>query len=157
MIENFTSNYIPFSEEVEQSKKGIGFEKKPPKEVKLINVNNYEILDYFGIPSSVTLMTAESSPQSDIKHFKQKRLNVRARIVGEVVSDEFKDINPALDEPELHLKQMLPTFTPKQNSNTKVKRTPEEIEQHKKNTLGMSGGTFLDYEEALYFGDSKFA
>jgi len=44
-----------------------------------------------------------------------------------------------------------------QSPKIKVKRTPEEIEQYTRKTLGKSAGTFLDYEEALYFGDSKFA
>ena len=51
--------------------------------IKLINPSTHEILDYFGIPSSSTLMTADSTPPSDIKYFKQKRLDVRAKIIGE--------------------------------------------------------------------------
>jgi hypothetical protein len=37
------------------------------------------------------------------------------------------------------------------------KKTPEEMELYLKKKLGLSAGSLLDYEEAMYFGDSKFA
>jgi len=53
---------------------------------------------------------------------------------------------------------MLPTFTPDLNyESVQYKKLSEEAEQATKKKIGLSAGSILDYEEALYFGDSKYA
>ena len=46
---------------------------------------------------------------------------------------------------------MLPTMTPKDTDPSQGKGKPENTE------IDEQGYPFLDYEEALYFGQSKFA
>lgn len=57
--------------------------------------------------------------------------------------------------PETHLKSILPTFNPVNMDS--IKKTAEEVAELVKQKLGNSAGTLLDYNEALYFGDSKYA
>lgn len=66
---------------------------------------------------------------------------------------------PELIEPEQHLKRLLPTFTPDESLDQLHggKKTAEEFESSVNKKIGKSGGSLLDYEEALYFGDSKYA
>jgi len=54
---------------------------------------------------------------------------------------------------------MVPTFTPEENMEQTIsaKRSLEEIQEVIKKRVGESGCNLLDYEEALYFGDSKYA
>lgn len=56
------------------------------------------------------------------------------------------------------MKQLLPTFTPDENFESyEGRKSAEEIQEQIKKKIGKSAGSLLDYEEALYFGDSKFA
>ena len=66
MLENFPFNYLPdeFSSDPEQ-------DTKKQKEVfKFLNTTDHQVTDYSGIPSSSTLLTAESAPIEDMRIFK---------------------------------------------------------------------------------------
>jgi hypothetical protein len=68
MIENYPDNYLPDQLKNEPNDEIMG--KKKVEIYKFLNVEKHEILDYSGIPSSVTLLVAESSPIEDMKAFK---------------------------------------------------------------------------------------
>lgn len=126
--------------------------------VKVLVPSSYEIVDYSAIPSSTSLLTVDASPIEDLRLFKQKRFEARARVWGEEVYDDLKSFDLNVKDLELHLKRMLPTFTPDEHFETSMgRKSPEEIDQIIKKKIGLSAGSLLDYEEALYFGDSKFA
>lgn len=81
----------------------------------MINTSSYEIQDFKGIPSSASLMGLDACQQEDTRAFKYKRLELRAKLGKrdpKQEKDDLKDIDPKEIEPELILKQMLPTFTP---------------------------------------------
>ena len=63
--------------------------------------------------------------------------------------------------PEEHLKSLLPTFTPinMEHLDEKVKddKGKQRQERVKKISGSASGVPSLDYDEALYFGDSKYS
>jgi len=70
----------------------------------------------------------------------------------------LKDLQQDLVEPEKHLKTLLPTFTPDENIELlTIRKNSIEIENFISKKIGKSAGTLLDYEEALYFGDSSYA
>ena len=61
-----------------------------------------EILDFSAIPSSASLVSLESAPLDDIRYFKKKKLEIRAKITQDTdANDELKDINPKDPEPEI--------------------------------------------------------
>ena len=139
MLENFPSNYLPdeFSSDPDKDT------KKQKDVFKFLNTTDHLVTDYSGIPSSSTLLTAESAPIEDMRIFKQKKLDARGRVWGPKLQekDELKDIDVTAEHPEKQLKRLLPTFTPDENC--------AELKDSK--------AFILDYEEALYFGESKYA
>jgi hypothetical protein len=63
------------------------------------------------------------------------------------------------NDPELNIKPLLPTFTPDENIEHSIREQKgfEGADAEIKRRVGTQGNTLLDYEEALYFGDSKLA
>ena len=99
-------------------------------------------------------MQTESSNIEDTRSVKQRKVKSRARIIGKEVSDELKDFSMADLEPETHLKQLLPTYTPidKFEFSGQKKTLDDSSDQLNRPYLSP-----LDYKEAIYFGDSKYA
>ena len=135
MIENFPSNYFP-DQFVEQSS-AFGSQTKQ-EEIKCLNPGDFEITDYAAIPSSVSLLKAEASNQEDINEFRSRRKAQQAQNLKSFKED-LKESTPDAKEPEAHLKAMLPSFTAADLDQNKSKQFP------------------LDYEEAVYYGESKYA
>lgn len=53
---------------------------------------------------------------------------------------------------------MLPSFTPDENVEFFVpKKKSDDLDSLVQIKIGLSAGSLLDYKEALYFGDSKYA
>lgn len=107
------------------------------------------------IPSTASILTLESAPMEDLRNLKQKKVEIRNRFWGKEVKDDLKELDSFSREPETGLKELLPTFSPRNQDYGK--KTAEEVDLIIKRKLGLSAGNLLDYEEALYFGDSKFA
>ena len=90
--------------------------------------------------------------------FKQKRFSIRHKVLGFELNDDLKENRCREPDPERHLKHMLPTFTPEDNFEASLnKKLTEDEQQAQRKKIGNSGGGLLDYEEALYFGDSRYA
>lgn len=83
LFENFPNNYLPiqFSDEP-QSQDSLGLSQSKPQIYKFIQTGNFEITDYFGIPSSATLMQVESSNIEDTRSIKARKVRTRAKIIG---------------------------------------------------------------------------
>lgn len=113
LIENFPSNYIPDFLTEEKDK----FSQSKNKEaLKVIGASSYEILDYFGIPSSVSLLQTDATSIEDLRVFREKRKTICVKNYGKSYQEELKEFAPELNDPEIHLKQLLPTFTPQDDS-----------------------------------------
>ena len=95
------------------------------------------VLEYDGIPSSVSLLTVVATNPEDVAQYRTKRKAKQQQALKNFKED-IKEAEVDAKEPEAHLKAMLPTFT------------PQEIET-------MKIAAPLDFEEALYFGESKYA
>ena len=54
MIENFPANYAP--DNIKDKEDKLSQLSKKKEDVRIINTSSYEILDYAGIPSSVSIM-----------------------------------------------------------------------------------------------------
>lgn len=90
-----------------------------------------EIINYKGIPSSVSLIQVESSQIDELRKFKQKRVEIRRQYVGiESWSEkeDLKEIDPTLTDPEKTLKLLIPTFNPINLDEQNMKRSSEENE-----------------------------
>jgi len=84
--------------------------------LKVIGTSSYEILDYFGIPSSVSLLQTDATSIEDLRVFREKRKTICIKNYGKTYQEELKEFAPELNDPETHLKQLLPTFTPQDES-----------------------------------------
>ena len=107
--ENFTANYLP-SDFIQHEKSGS--EKKKPEVYKSLQF--FDILDFTVIPSSTAILQVESSSMEDIRAFKLKRTEARNEVFGRTVNEDINGFSASSDQldPESHLKQLLPTFTP---------------------------------------------
>lgn len=128
----------------------------PKADVRVMSKDG-KILVYDGVPSSSTILGVDTCPAEDLRLFKQKRFEIRQAVHKTEVTDELKDNRAKDEDPEKHLKQMLPTFTPMDPAEELQKRTGEEQESWQKAKIGRSASGLLDYEEALYFGDSHYS
>lgn len=113
MVENFPSNYLPDQFKKDDDSSSIGQQKQEVN--KILAPGSGEILDYNGIPSSTTICECNSSPIEDLRYFKQKRFDIRQKILGFEVTDDLKENRCRDPDPEKHLKNLLPTFTPDDN------------------------------------------
>jgi hypothetical protein len=90
-----------------------------------------EIINYKGIPSSVSLIQVESAQIDELRKFKQKRVENRRQYVGiESWSEkeDLKEIDPTITDPEKTLKLLIPTFNPINLDEQSTKRSSEENE-----------------------------
>ena len=108
------------------------------------------ILDHSAIPSSAVLLQCESSSTEEIKAFKDRLAKVHKNY-NRNWQEDLRNLDPAIDEPEKQIKEMLPTMTPRDTDPSQGKGRPEDSE------IDKQGYPMLDYEEALFFGQSKFA
>lgn len=101
MLENFPSNYAQ-EQAVGEGDKEIGKKKGVIEVLKFLNLDAHAIIDYSGIPSSHTLMTADSAPVEDMRAFKQKKFEARGRVWGQhrIEKDDLRDVDAKADEPE---------------------------------------------------------
>jgi hypothetical protein len=67
LLENFPSNYLPDQFKNEPGDERMG--KKKGEIHKFLDISKHHIQDYTGIPSSVTLLIADSAPVEDVKAF----------------------------------------------------------------------------------------
>ena len=104
--ENFPDHYLPPS----QSPDALAQNQKLVRPF-----TGREITDFFGIPSTKTLLELSTTALEDTREYKTRRLELRAQKLGtsiEEEKDDLKDIDPKLSEPEDAVKRYLPTFTP---------------------------------------------
>jgi len=153
MLENFPANYAP--EHMKEKEDKLSLQTKKKEDIKILNTGSYEILDYAGIPSSVSILQTDAVPLEDMRVFKEKRREISIKKWGKDYTEELKDQLPELNDPEIHLKQLLMSFLPVEEIDVGVtKKSVEDIDLYLKKKVGNSGSALLDYEEGLYFGDS---
>jgi hypothetical protein len=102
MIENFPANYAP--DHLMEKEDKLSQTSKKKEDVKIISTSNYQILDYAGIPSSVSIMLTDAVPLEDMRVFKDKRKEISSKRWGKDFTEELKDVPPELNDPEIHLK-----------------------------------------------------
>lgn len=155
MLENFPANYAP--EHMKEKEDKLSLQTKKKEDIKILNTGSYEILDYAGIPSSVSILQTDAVPLEDLRVFKEKRREVSIKKWGKDYTEELKDQAPELNDPEVHLKQLLMSFSPIEEIDVGItKKSIDDIDLYLKKKVGNSGSTLLDYEEGLYFGDSQY-
>jgi hypothetical protein len=112
----------------------------------------------------IAYMEGKDDPKQRIDEFlvglKKDGRNTRVNIYFE----DFMKQPDAENDPEKHLKQCLPTFTKRdleepepQMSSKDKERIKARLARQKTLTGNPKGEQTLDYEEALYFSDSKYA
>lgn len=153
LIENFPCNYIP--DHLMEKEDKLRQESRRKDDIKFVNPSTYEILDYSGIPSSISILQADSVPQQDMREFREKRKQVNLKKWGKEFSEEIKDVLPELLDPEVHLKQLIMGFTPKDEIDH-TKKATDDAEAASKKKVESAGSAILDFEEGLYFGDSQY-
>lgn len=102
MLENFPANYAP--EHLKEKEDKLSLQTKKKEDIKILNTGSYEILDYAGIPSSVSILQTDAVPLEDMRMFKEKRRQINIKKWGKDYSEELKDQPPELNDPEVHLK-----------------------------------------------------
>jgi len=150
VIESFPAAY-ELKEEVDDNE----FTEKKD-DIRVLNPNEYRIINHLGIPSTSNLLEADASPFEDVKLFRDKLRVIFKNKTGMADLDSFKEDSPEVNDVELELKKMVPSFTFEDVEPHHNKKQTEEHEAKIAAKLGRSGGALLDYEEAMYFGDSKF-
>jgi len=119
-------------------------------EIKVLNVNNIQIVDHEGIPSSAMIVRCESSSLEEVKAFKTRLAKVHLNY-NKNWQEDLKNLDVTVDYPEKQTKEMLPTLTVKDIDPKEGKGKSEDCEVDKE------GYPYQDYEEALNFGKSSFA
>jgi hypothetical protein len=71
MLENFPANYAP--EHLKEKEDKLSLQTKKKEDVKVINTASFEILDFQGIPSSISILQTDAVPLEDLRVFKEKR------------------------------------------------------------------------------------
>ena len=145
MIENFTYPYMPEVEEENQLDSNA-----QKKEIRAINPNDMSMIDINVIPSTASLMQCESSSIEEIRAFKAKITAVHKNY-NKNYQEDLKMLDVTTNEPEQQTKEMLPSFTQRDNDPKEGKGKPEDSE------IDKMGYPLLDYEEELNFGHSKYA
>ena len=102
LIENFPANYAPDHILEKEDKLSQSLKKK--EEIKVINTSSYEIVEYAGIPSSVSIVQTDAVPLTDLRIFKEKRKEFSIKRWGKDFSDELREVPPEINDPEVHLK-----------------------------------------------------
>ena len=145
LVENFTYPYTP--KEIEENALD---ESQQKKEVRVLNPIEMSVLDWEGIPSSATLVQCESSSIEELRVFKQRLVSIHKNYNVDWQED-LKNYDVTVKSPEKQTKEMLPSFTLRDLDSAQGKSKPEDSE------IDRQGYPFLDYEEALNLGQSKFA
>ena len=95
MFENFTAPYMPEEQEVDLLDGGMNFE-----EVKVVNYSNLDIVNYRGIPSSISLMKAEASQPEELEEYKRKRIKMfEAKHGKNTYLEDLMKLDP-MEDPE---------------------------------------------------------
>ena len=71
MLENFPANYAP--EHLKEKEDKLSLQTKKKEDVKVINIASFEIIDFSGIPSSISILQTDAVPLEDLRVFKEKR------------------------------------------------------------------------------------
>ena len=75
------------------------------KEVRVLNPSDLTILNYCGIPSSLNLMVAETTPPEELNTFRKKHIaTLKAKHGAKSQYEELKTIDPEIRYPEQSLK-----------------------------------------------------
>ena len=77
----------------------------------MLNPTTLDILEMTGVPSSRTLVQAESSPLEEVRVIKEKQRKVILKRYKITEIPDLKDLDPYTNEPENHIKLMLPSYT----------------------------------------------
>ena len=145
MIENFSYPYMP-KEEEENALDG----NDTPREVRAINPNNMQMIDISAIPSSSSLIQCEASGVEEVRAFKAKLIVIH-KAYNENYLEDLKQLDENTNNPEQQTKEMLPAMTLRDLDPSYGKGRPEDSD------IDKLGYPALDYEEALNFGQSKYA
>ena len=71
-------------------------------------------------------MQADAVPLTDLRIFKDKRKEFGIKRWGKDYSEELKEVPPETNDPELHLKQLLMSFTPSQQDDSDASKKSVE-------------------------------
>ena len=112
MIENFTAPYMPAEESVNLLDEA----EVSGREIKVVNPDDLSILNYRGIPSSMSLMTADAATPEEIAKYRQKQariydLRYKKEYGPDSQVEELKSIDPGHEDPEAVLKTMVEALT----------------------------------------------
>jgi hypothetical protein len=77
----------------------------------VLNPSTLDILEMTGVPSSRTLVQAESSPLEEVRVIKEKQRKAILKRYKITEIPDLKDLDPYTNEPENHIKLMLPSYT----------------------------------------------
>ena len=145
MIENFSYPYMPKEEEENALD-----DSEQVKEVRAINPVNMTMMDIGAIPSSSSLILCEASAPEEIKTFRDRLIAIHKNYNAKYQED-LKMYEEATNTPEQQTKEMLPSMTLRDLDPSYGKGRPEDSD------IDKLGYPALDYEEALSFGQSRFA
>ena len=145
MIENFSYPYMPKEEEENALD-----DTAEQREVKAINEANMTMVDIGAIPSSSSLILCEASAPEEIRAFKDRLTKIHKNY-NEAYLEDLKLYDEATNTPEQQTKEMLPAMTLRDLDPSYGKGRPEDSD------IDKQGYPALDYEEALNFGQSRYA
>ena len=165
MIENFTAPYMPEEESVNLLDEA----EVSAREIKVVSPEDLTILNHRGIPSSMSLMSAEAATPEELAKYKQRQteiytLRYKREYGADTQVDELKSIDPGHNNPEEVLKTMIEaltlldgdsTFTESRRIDDEKKEIHDKIVRDPE--ISPSGYVQQDYEEALDFSDSSYA
>ena len=108
MIENFTAPYMPAEESVNLLDEA----EISAREVKVVSPEDLSIINYRGIPSSMSLMRAEAATPEEIARYRKRHREIYSLRDGEKSQvEELKSLDPAEEDPEAALKSMTESMT----------------------------------------------
>ena len=112
MIENFTAPYMPEEESVNLLDEA----EVSAREIKVVSPEDLTILNHRGIPSSMSLMSAEAATPEELAKYKQRQseiytLRYKREYGADTQVDELKSIDPGHNNPEEVLKTMIEALT----------------------------------------------
>ena len=89
MLENFPANYAP--EHLKEKEDKLSSQTKKKEDIKVVNTASYEILDFSGIPSSISILQTDAVPLEDMRVFREKRKKASIKKWGKDYTEELKD------------------------------------------------------------------
>lgn len=153
MLENFPHAYMPtYLADVTYSSITSSW--------KVIDSGDLHINDLFGIPSSLSLTTAEAANILDLRLFNEKQRELMKQ-KSRTSEEDLTSIDGTKNHCEDNLKPILFKFTPREQStlehSSDVSTNSDDKQVHEADLIKKHGYPQLDYEEALNYSHSKFA